>query len=204
MRPHAGLGFITLVLFAAWSGAGCMPPATTDPNEPAPGANEDMQEPGDDMPDDGMPADDGDMPMDDPGEPAPAVEFGYTDDVTEAYVPVAAGEVMPLYQGFQGGSHIFVTLRATGFEPDESGQVAMVLSQRVTVNDGARVLSDFPQEISFSEVADGVVELRSRFIFLDSVTSDIEGATALITFALVDAADPNRIARIEQTVVLRR
>src|SRR5262245_52431345 len=65
-------------------------------------------------------------------DPAPTAELGYTDPITDAFAPVPNGATMPLFTGGQGGSHIYATLRATGFPTAEDGSASIQVAQTAT------------------------------------------------------------------------
>lgn len=150
----------------------------------------------------GCPPPAGDDPNDGTNELPPSVEIGYIDEVAGTYRRVGEGEVMPLYVGFQGGSHIFVTLRATGFPTDQDGKASIVITERVTRTGTPVVLSDFSQTVLFSLNGDGVLELPSRFVFLDSPTADINDTDAVLSFTLALESDPQVAAQVTQVVRL--
>lgn len=144
------------------------------------------------------------MDQPDPNDalPAPTVEIGFTDDVTGVYTPIADGGEIPLFSGLQGGRHIFVTFRATGFEA-VGGSAAVELQEFITSADGADVLSDITGERTFTDIGGGVVELRSWFIFLAAPPAELENATAVLRFTLVDPTDASRQTEITRTLLLR-
>lgn len=140
-------------------------------------------------------------PADAPLGPA-TVEFGFTDESGGEFVPVADGEVMPLFTGGQGGSHIFVTLRAGGFPLDRENKAGIVVAEVVSLSESGEVLHDFTQTVAFNDAGDGRVEIRSRFVFLDALPENLDGRTARIDFTLTSAEDPSITARVQQSVVL--
>lgn len=131
-----------------------------------------------------------------------AVEFGFTDEGSGDFVPVAEGEVMPLFTGGQGGSHIFVTLRASGFPIDSDGKAGIVVAEIVSLADSGVVLHDFTQTVAFNEIGNGQAEIRSRFVFLDALPEDLDQKTAIVDFTLSSAADPSIRAQVSQTIRL--
>ncbi len=134
--------------------------------------------------------------------PMLAAELGFTDDETLAYTRIEDGGVMPLFTGGQGGSHIFATLRATGFPTEADGTAQIRIRQRVTLESDGRVLNEFSQIVPFQPAPDGSVEVRSRFVFLDAFPRDIDGETILVDFTLTSAVDETVTAQILQTLLV--
>ena len=133
--------------------------------------------------------------------PAPQVEIGFTDSTDDTYKVVDNGGAMPLFTALQGGSHIFVTLRAAGFPNATGGEASVVLAQRVTLLNGD-LLHDFTQITRFTEIDGGFIELESRFVFLDALPEDIDGQTAILSFTLTAVEDESVVADLTQNVVL--
>lgn len=136
------------------------------------------------------------------GEPKAIAVLGYTDPLSRAFTPVADGEVMPLYTGGQGGSHIFVTVRINGFPASDEGYASVRLDEVVTLESDGRVLHDIEQVVRFLPVADNTMEISSRFVFLDAVPTTINGRVAIVDFGLTSEADPAVTARIRQSILL--
>ena len=136
--------------------------------------------------------------------PDTQVEIGFTDLDSGTYRVITDGQVMPLFTAFQGGSHIFVTLRATGFPDTEDGAVNVVVAQIVTRLDSGDVLNEFTQTIPFTEIDESRIERESRFVFLDATPEDIDGQTVMLSFTLTAQEDDSIVAGITQTVVLER
>lgn len=135
--------------------------------------------------------------------PEPRVELGFTDLDSGAYRAIADGQVMPLFTAFQGGSHIYVTLRATGF-PHSEGGTDVEVAQTVTLLDTGVVLNEFSQVLPFAEIEESRIERESRFIFLDAFQANIDGQTVILSFTLTAQEDDSIVAGITQTVVLDR
>lgn len=56
--------------------------------------------------------------------------------------------------------------------------------------------------VDFAPRDDGAVEVTSRFVFLDALPDDLDGATAAVRFVLTSAEDAAITAAVEQTIVL--
>ncbi len=132
----------------------------------------------------------------------PTAELGYTDLDNNTFTPVPDGATMPLFTGGQGGSHIFATVRASGFPAGEDGKATIQLAQNVTLSDSGAVLHDFTQTVSFEPIGGGLFEIASRFVFLDAVPTDLHGQNADIDFVLQSLDQPEITAQINQTVRL--
>ena len=133
--------------------------------------------------------------------PDPQVEVGFTDLDSGTYRVITDGQVMPLFTAFQGGSHILVTLRATGF-PHAEGGTDVEVAQTVTLLDTGDVLNEFTQVLPFAAIEESRIERESRFVFLDALPKDIDGQTVMLSFTLTAQEDHSIVAGINQTVVL--
>lgn len=133
---------------------------------------------------------------------ARVVEVGYTALGDGTYHKVASGEPIPMYTALQGGSHIYVTLRVSGFPEPVNQQLKVKLVQRVTLNGTGAVLNDFAQTVTFHQLADGRVELRSRFVFLSELPENLDGRMADLSFTLTAEPDPTAVAEVAQPVML--
>ncbi len=136
--------------------------------------------------------------------PEPRIEIGFTELDSGAYRVITDGQVMPLFTAFQGGSHIYVTLRALGFPYSEGGTVDVEVAQIVTLLDTGAVLNEFTQTIEFTEIEESRIERESRFVFLEAVQADLDGQTVTLSFTLTAQEDDSIVAGINQTVVLER
>ena len=137
--------------------------------------------------------------MNDP-DPVPTAELGYTDLTTDAYSPVPNGATMPLYTGGQGGSHIYATLRATGFPAGGDGTVSIQLAQTATRVSNGTLLHDFAQPVVFVPLGDGQFEVKSRFVFLDALPADLDGQAVHFVFVLTATDQPDKTVRIDETL----
>lgn len=140
----------------------------------------------------------------DPGAVAAMVELGYTDPQSDAYRKVCHDEVMPFFAGSQGGSHLFATIRATGFPVDEEGVSSIVLTETVIHSDTGQELHRFTERVKFRLIDETTVEVESRFIFLASAPRPLDGGSADITLTLVADGDSTRRANLEQRILLQR
>lgn len=140
-------------------------------------------------------------------EPIPTdttAELGFTSLVSQAYTTVPDGGTMPLFTGGQGGSHIFATLRITGFSANVNGTVDIELTQTVTrTSDGTLLHPEFLQAVEFAPIGNDVFELPSRFVFLDALPEDLDMQSVEIEFRLRAAAQPSVSAEVQQTVILQ-
>jgi hypothetical protein len=168
-----------LLAFATVCLSGGCPPVEMDPNA---GGGQDMT---DETPD-------------------PSVELGFTEALSDTYTRVGPDEVMPFFTSGQGGSHIFATIRATGFPIDDAGMSSIALTEIVVLSDTGQELHNFTQTVAFEQVAGDMVEVASRFVFLSALPRDLEGRLASVTLTLVSTTDPTRIANLIQRVQLVR
>jgi hypothetical protein len=155
----------------------------------------------------------GNGPMDPGGEPndpvvvqpTATVEIGYTDQKTGAYATIGDGAVMPLFTMFQGGSHIFVTFRATGFPTAGDGTTPITLRQRIVETDTGEVLAaEITQNVRLQPLGDGRAELPSRFIFLDGLPDVLDGEMISLSFTLTSALNASYQVEVAQTMVVRQ
>ena len=104
---------------------------------------------------------------------------------------------MPVFSGGQGGFHIFVSFRLTGFPPD----ALLNLNQSGTmVLTGDMVVQDFTFSGQFTDIGGNVNELIDRFIPIGLIRSQVVGEQAILTFEVTDVNDPALTASAEQTV----
>jgi hypothetical protein len=130
--------------------------------------------------------------------------FGYTDllDPDTPFIQVGDAEIMPLFAGSQGGSHIFVTLRVDGFPETEPGEARIRVAEVVTLNSDGRVLHDFEQVVRFEQAEDGYMEIVTRFVFLDATPGEIAGEVVSVVFTLTSTADEQISTQIAQSILL--
>ncbi len=138
----------------------------------------------------------------------PRLEIGYTNSATGGYRVIGEGGIMPLFTAGQGGGHVFVTLRLTGFGPPMDGIVGAIVSQRVVLVEegGIQVLHDFTQSGALpfreTEPGSGVYELMSRFVFLDVVPTFIDRRPLLFTFTATQFDNAAITATLEQNIIV--
>jgi len=156
-----------------------------------------------------VPPDNGEDPGTDPGDgggtddpPPVKAELGYTDQETGIYTPVGDGEVMPLFSSGQGGSHIFATLRATGFPTAEDGGADIALVEDIRLASSGISVHDFSEIVRFETTPDGHLEAASIFMFLQILPFIADGQTVDVAISLTSAEDMEVTAQIAQTVVL--
>lgn len=137
------------------------------------------------------------------GIPSPATAvLGFTNPTTNAFQVIGPGESMPLFTGGQGGSHLFVTMRATGFPRSADGTTSIRVAQFVELGSTGQELHNFEQAIRFEPLSDDTSEVVSRFVFLDAVPSTLDGELANLEFELISSTDDQVSVTIVQTVVL--
>jgi hypothetical protein len=142
---------------------------------------------------------------DEPVGPAdPTVEFGFTDADTLSFVPVLEGETMPLFSSGQGGSHIFVTLRVTGFPVAPQGITEILIDEKITREFDQFVLHDFEQVVSFTPSPDGPLEVQSRFVFLDSIPREVDGQSVFVEFTLTSTMDDSVSVNVSRSIIVDR
>jgi hypothetical protein len=130
----------------------------------------------------------------------PQAELGYTDQTSGAYQPVGDGAAMPLFTLGQGGGHLFLTFRLTGFPPPESGPVT--IGYEFHFQSDGMLLNEFSQMVAAEDIGDGVQEIPRRFVFLNAFPEVLDGqiVTADITLTAPGAQEP--LAVISQTLLL--
>lgn len=116
-----------------------------------------------------------------PREPSRAfpLDFVVVDD-TSAPRPLAEGEVVELHSGFQGGQHLFVTLR--GEDVDEGpAQISLSLLDTET---GDRLTRVVDTHHSFAAAADGSLLLENLLLTVDDPGSVVDRAVKLEAIVL--------------------
>ncbi|MCB9851010.1 MAG: hypothetical protein H6817_09950 [Phycisphaerales bacterium] len=131
----------------------------------------------------GGPNPDGDGDMNSNG-PDPVdskvVEIGYTDLDSEVYAALGEGATMPLFTAFQGGSHVYVTIRARGFPMDAGDATDLSLEEIIRVVATDEIIHQFSQVVSFSAIDADTLEVASRFMFLNATPDELDGATVRV------------------------
>lgn len=130
----------------------------------------------------------------------PAVEFGYTDNQTDTYAALGEGDSMPYFTLGQGGSHMFVTIRAAGVTPGPGG--TLDITYIMTRQTDGSVLSGFNESTEFSPVEDGILEANRRLVLISEFPNAINGAGAVLLVRVTSPTDPAQSASIEQPLVL--
>lgn len=128
--------------------------------------------------------------------------LGFTNPTTTAFQVIGHGETMPLFTGGQGGSHLFVTIRATGFPRSADDSATIRVAQFVELGATGQELHNFEQAVRFAPLSDDTSEVASRFVFLDAVPSSLDGELANLAFELTSTTDDQVSVTIMQTVVL--
>ena len=152
---------------------------------------------------------------------APAIELGFAYNVP--YACLSDGDTLSVSLGFQGGIHLYVTIRGTGFPPCaavgvtrsgvmvDDGSIAVslytvnnVLSVRMC--DGTSnccvVDDDCAEGVSCLAIADGLGQVLNLFtrLFMDPGSAD--GRLADLTFTVTDHSDPPNTATVTTRVLL--
>ncbi len=132
----------------------------------------------------------------------PTAELGFTNLQSETYSPILDGDVMPLFTGGQGGSHIFATIRITNFPANGNGQAEVLISQLVQRSDDGTVVHQFDQQVDFQPIGNGVFEEASRFVFLEAIPAELHLQEVEIVFQLTSVPQPETSAEINTIVTL--
>lgn len=133
---------------------------------------------------------------------AASAEIGYMEQGTTNYTRVEDGEVMPLFTSGQGGSHMFVVLRADGFPVDDVGDAEITVRQYITLASDERVLHDFTQQVPFSRIDNGQIAAAERIVIFAARPEEVNGQIVNILFTLTSVEDPTIAATIEQTLLM--
>ncbi len=130
----------------------------------------------------------------------PSIEFGYTDEDGEAYVPIGAGQQMPYFTLGQGGSHTFVTTRVTGFERSADGRLDITYLM-IRKADGF-ALSDFQQRTAFNEIGTGQLEARRRLLSVLDFPEVLEGVEVDFMITVTSPVNAAQTISIDQNQIL--
>ncbi len=142
----------------------------------------------------------GGCPTEDPTPPMVSAELGVTTD--GAFQALGDNGAMPLFTALQGGSHMFVTIRTGGFPVESDGSAAIVLGEQVTVVSTGEVVHDFTQTVSFAALDGGRHELAERFVFLDALPDELDGATVRVVLTLTSESDARATTTVDQALLL--
>lgn len=128
------------------------------------------------------------------------VQFGFTNEDTGEFTPITDGGVMPIFTFGQGGSHMYITVRAAGFEvpEDQTLSVTYILFWQV---DGS-ALSGYEEIIEFSPLGDGVYEAQRRIVFISEFPEVADGTAADLTIIVESLENPEQRIRLEAMVNL--
>ena len=115
--------------------------------------------------------------------------------------PVADGGTIEVEQGPQGGIHTFVSILATGFEPNE----LLLYSAEVRLAETNEIIGQPPsQQFLSSEIAEGINEIQGIFLRLTGANpGEVDGREGIVTLELSSVNDPTRTASVTQRVVLQ-
>jgi hypothetical protein len=140
----------------------------------------------------------------DDGGATPALEIGFTDPDDNSYRTVGHLGDMPVYRGFQGGSHLFVTLRAQGLTADDQGQALLLMEESLEVAAGGNMLGELTSQVAFQHLGSALFELSMHFMFLDAVVTDLDNKDVYLAFRLASTDGATLYAERRQLVTLRR
>ncbi|MHC5112002.1 MAG: hypothetical protein ACYTHJ_19235 [Planctomycetota bacterium] len=120
-----------------------------------------------------------------------------TDGVSEV---VMEGDQAPVFRGFQGGVHTFVTIRMTGFQPEEN----IVFTISITrAEDGSNLATERTfSSVPTTDIGSGVNEAVDLFIAFDLAgPGDLIDVPAVVDIN-VSSADETVSASVTAGVVL--
>lgn len=130
----------------------------------------------------------------------PAMEFGFTDEVTDEFAAYTDGGTLPYFTLGQGGSHTFVTIRAAGIAPSADGRLDV--RYLVTRQSDGFALSDLEQRTPFTRLADGTLEAERRLLFLLEFPEVLVGESADFTLVVSSPDDPSQSVTVERSLAL--
>jgi len=116
----------------------------------------------------------------------------------EPYRPLEDGGEMPVFGGFQGGIHIFVSFELTGFPPDAA--VDITCSGRLVETDQTVIIQE-TLRANFIEVEPGVNQILDWLVFLDARLEDVVDREGILSFEVVSIDDPSLVASADLRVV---
>ena len=128
---------------------------------------------------------------------APAIELGFAFDVP--YGCLRDGDTLPVFFGFQGGIHLFVTIRGTGFPPDAA---VGVTRSGVMVDNGDIAVSLYTVNNVFTDIGDGLDQVLNLFTGLFMAPGNAHGRLADLTFTVTNHDDPTNTATVTTRVLL--
>lgn len=131
---------------------------------------------------------------------AGGLDIEYREGVGALSTLVPEGGTVTVFRGFQGGIHIFATLRASGLPAslDVMVQIAITL-----VGNGTAVASARTERIVFVDVEGGFTEGQNIFIGFDQAgPGDLDGKEARIDFTVTDPSDQTRTVTLSQRILL--
>ncbi len=128
----------------------------------------------------------------------PTIE--YRVDTATGSTPVPPGGDIPVFRGFQGGIHTFMTIRAAGFEP--GSPVLFTVAIALTPG-GSVVATERTLNVVLTETPEGFNEAAGLFIPFDNATAaGLDGRDAVVSMTMTDPDDASRSASLEATVRL--
>jgi hypothetical protein len=130
----------------------------------------------------------------------PQIQFGVTDEDPGVFTPISEGGDMPIFTFGQGGSHMFVTIRAAGFDVGDEQMLEITYIMFWQVDNSA--LSGFAEITGFSPIGNGVFEARRRIVFISEFPEALDGTPADLSLIVESTVDSDQFARVEHAVNL--
>ena len=128
---------------------------------------------------------------------APAIELGFAFNVP--YQCLNDGDMLSVFTSGQGGIHLFVSIRGTGFPPDVS---IGITRSGVMVDNGDIAVYAYTQNELFTDIGDGVDQKLNYLVGLFMAPGYADGRLADLTFTVTDHNDPNNTATVTTRVLL--
>ena len=128
---------------------------------------------------------------------ASAIELGYAFNVP--YACLSDGDTLPVSFGIQGGIHLYVTIRGTGFPPNAH---VTITRSGVMVDNGDIAVSLYTFNVLFSDIGDGLDQRLNFFVGLFMEPGTADGRLADLTFTVTDHNDPDNTATVTTRVLL--
>lgn len=116
------------------------------------------------------------------------------------FVAIEEGGELIIRRGFQGGNHIFMSVRVTGFPPN-----ATVAFRRGVTPTGSTLPLVIESTVTqfLVDEGNGVNRLNQVFVFIDGVLpQDYDGREATVTIGVSDPTNPALTASVTQRVIL--
>ncbi len=128
---------------------------------------------------------------------APAIELGFAYEVP--YGCLSDGDTLSVFFGDQGGIHLLVTIRGTGFPP---GVAVGITRSGVMVDNGDIAVGLWTQNTLFADIGDGLDQKLNLFVGLFMAPGTADGRLADLTFTVTNRNDPPNTATVTTRVLL--